>query len=438
MSEATRRVVISGMGVISPLGNSIEEVWEALCAGRSGVGPLTTVPAECFPTRIAAEARQFRGTVEDFGPLDKEQTKAIRKGLKVMCRECQMGVAAAQLALHHSGLAGRADPERTGICFGSDYMVTLPEEFTEGIRECLDPAGRFEPSRWPQYGLPKMSPLWLLKYLPNMPASHLAIYNDLRGPSNSITLREASAFAALGEARQTILRGNADVIIVGCTGTRLHPLKTIHATQQEELARGDGDPARASRPFDRHRAGMVLGEGAGAVVLEELQSARRRGAPIYAELLAGVSSSAVGARLVARRGLAMKNALRAVLNIAGIAPSQVGFVHAHGLSTRSCDIEEAQAIAEVFADRPHPVPVVAAKSYFGNLGAGSGIVECIASILALTRNRLFRTLNYETPDPDCPVAVVTEPDRPPGDCFVALSVTPQGQASAVLIRRCTE
>jgi len=438
MSEAVRRVVITGMGIISPLGNSLEEMWEALCAGRSGVGFLTAVPAECFPTRFAAEARQFRGTVEDFGPLDKEQVKAIRKGLKVMCRECQMGVAAAQLALHHAGLAGRADPERTGICFGSDYMITLPEEFTEGIRECLDQAGRFERWRWPQYGLPKMSPLWLLKYLPNMPASHLAIYNDLRGPSNSITLREASAFAALGEARQTIVRGNADVVVVGCTGTRLHPLKTIHATQQEELASGDGDPARASRPFDLHRNGMVLGEGAGAVVLEELQMARRRGATIYAELRAGVSSSAVGARLVARRGLAMKNALRAVLHVAGVGPEEVGFVHAHGLSTRSCDIEEAQAIAEVFATRRQPVPVAAAKSYFGNLGAGSGMVECIACVLALAHNRLFRTLNYETPDPECPVAVVTEPDRPTGNSFVALSVTPQGQASAALIRRWEE
>ncbi len=438
MSHAVRRVVITGMGIVSPLGNSLEEMWNALCAGRSGVGPLTAVPAECFPTRFAAEARQFRGGVEDFGPLDQEQAKAIRKGLKVMCRECQMGVAAAQLALHHAGLAGRTDPERTGICFGSDYMLTLPEEFTEGIRECLDAGGRFERSRWPQCGLPKMSPLWLLKYLPNMPASHLAIYNDLRGPSNSITLREASAFAALGEARQTIVRGNADVIIVGCTGTRLHPLKAIHATQQEELARGDGDPARASRPFDRHRTGMVLGEGAGAVVLEELQAARRRGATIYAELLGGVSSSAVGARLVARRGLAMKNALQALLHLTGFTPEAVGFVHAHGLSTRSCDIEEAQAIAGVFGARSKPVPVVAAKSYFGNLGAGSGMVECVACLLALTHDRLFRTLNYETPDPECPVAVVAESDRPAGDSFVALSVTPQGQASALLVRRWAE
>ena len=155
-----------------------------------------------------------------------------------------------------------------------------------------------------------MSPLWLLKYLPNMPASHLAIYNDFRGPNNSLTLREASANAALGEAYQIISR-RADLMIVGETGSRLHSMKMLHAVQQEEVFLGDGDPAAASRPFDRDRRGMVLGEGAGAVVIEELSAAQARGATIYGEVLGAATSSVAARRLVAQRDRAMANALQA-------------------------------------------------------------------------------------------------------------------------------
>ena len=424
------------MGVISPLGNTKEALWEALCGGRSGVGPQTAFPPETAPVPFAAPAGQFQGRIGDFGPLEKEQKKAIRKGLKVMCRECQMGVAAAQLALNDARIApGQVDPVRTGISFGTDYMLTVPEEFTEGIRQCLDEEGRFEFSRWGTEGIPKMSPLWLLKYLPNMPASHLAIYNDLRGPNNSLTLREAAANVAVGEAYQIILRGSADVMLVGATGTRLHPMKMAHVVQQEELASGHGDPARASRPFDRDRTGMVLGEGAGTIVLEELSTAEARDATIYGEVIGSASSSVAERRLVARRDRALVNVLTAVLSSAGFKPEEIGHLHAHGLSTRSSDLEEARAIGDIFSGRSHPLPVIAAKSYFGNLGAGSGMVELAASLMALRHGRLFRVLNYETPDPECPVAAVTDGGTPAGNNFLTLSVTPQGQASGVLIRR---
>jgi len=436
MGSARRRVVITGVGLISPLGSTKESLWEALSQGQSGVGPLTVLPPDTLPIPFAAEADQFDGKISDFGPLEKDRKKAIRKGLKVMCRECLMGVASAQLALADSGLdANRADPVRTGITFGADYMLTVPDEFTEGIRECLDPEGHFEFSRWAPEGLPKMSPLWLLKYLPNMPASHLAIYNDLRGPNNSLTLREAAANAAVGEAFQTILRGSADAMLAGATGTRLHPMKMVHALQQEELAGGNGDPARASRPFDRDRTGMVLGEGAGTIVLEELSAAEARGATILGEIVASATSSAVGRKMIAHRRQAMANVLRAVLQSADLKPEQLGHLHAHGLSTRSCDAEEAQAIDEVFGPRAEPLPVAAAKSNFGNLGAGGGMIELAASLLALKHDRLFPLLNYETPDPGCPMAAVARADTPPGESFINLNVTPQGQAAAVLVRR---
>jgi 3-oxoacyl-[acyl-carrier-protein] synthase II len=457
MTLAARRVVITGVGAICPLGSTKEALWEGLSHGRSGVGvvsewrgdcpdfrpsengtaPLDAAkPADPVPLRLGAAARQFTGDIDNFGPLDKETKKAIRKGLKVMCRECQMGVAVAQLALADAGWKpGTADPERIGISFGSDYMLSVPEEFSEGIVQCLDEKARFQFSRWGREGMAKMSPLWLLKYLPNMPASHLAIYNDFRGPNNSLTLREASANAALGEAYQIILRGSAELMLVGSTGTRLHPMKMLHAVSQEEVYQGNGDPAAVSRPFDRDRRGMVLGEGAGAIVLEELSSAQARGATIYGEVLAASTSSVAGRRLVAHRDRAMVNVLQSVLRAAGMNPNEVGHLHAHGLSTRTSDAEEARAIQEVFASRKAPLPVVAAKSHFGNLGAGSGMVELIASLLAVQHDHLFPILNYATPDPDYPIAAVRNGDARPGPSFINLNVTPQGQASAVLVRQ---
>jgi 3-oxoacyl-[acyl-carrier-protein] synthase II len=436
MNSTPRRVVITGMGIISPLGSTKEALWEGLSQGRSGVTPLTLGPVEGLVRKFGGEARQFTGEIDDFGPLEKEQKKSIRKGLKVMCRECQMGVAAAQWALADAGLKlGSVDPDRTGISFGADYMLSVPEEFTEGIVQCLDEHGQFHFSRWGGEGMAKMSPLWLLKYLPNMPASHLAIYNDFRGPNDSLTMREAAANAALGEAYHVILRGSAETMLVGATGTRLHSMKMIHAMQQEEVCEDGVDPATASRPFDRDRRGAVLGEGAGAIVLEELATAQARGATIYGEVLAAATSSVAGHRLVARRGEALRNVLQAVLQRAAASVDDVGHVHAHGLSTRTCDVEEAAAIQEVFAARSSPLPVIAAKSYFGNLGAGSGMVELIASLLSFQHDRLFPILNFATPDIECPVAVVRNGNTQPGASFVNLNVTPQGQAAAVLVRR---
>lgn len=434
MTSTPRRVVITGMGIISPLGSTKESLWEGLAQRRSGVARID-LPAT-MPVRIGGPSRQFTGDIDDFGPLDKEQKKSIRKGLKVMCRECQMGVAVSQCALADAGLKlGSVDPDRIGISFGADYMLSMPDEFSEGVLQCLDEHGRFQFSRWGKEGMPKMSPLWLLKYLPNMPASHLAIYNDYRGPNNSLTIREAAANAAIGEAQQIILRGNADIMLVGATGTRLHPMKTIHAVQQEEVLLGETDPATACRPFDLNRQGMVLGEGAGAIVIEELSSAKARGATIHGEVLSSATSAVAGPRLMANREQAMRNVLQAVLHSAGAGVNDIGHLHAHGLSTRTCDIDEARAIQSVFTGRATPLPVTAAKSYFGNLGAGSGMIELIASLLAVRNDSLFPTLNYTTPDPECALAVVRDGDARPGASFINLNVTPQGQASAVLVRR---
>ncbi len=433
MIGTSRGVVVTGLGLISPLGNTLEALWNAFVEGGSGVRPIASFATTFLPTSFAAEARDFTGAIEDFGPLDGEKKKAIRKGLRVMCRECQMGVAAAQRALSDANLNSGFDPERTGVLFGSDYMMTMPEDFTDGVRRCIGADGKFDFARWAEEGMPKLTPLWLLKYLPNMPASHVAIYNDMRGPNNSLTLREASSNLAVGEAFRTIQRGHADVMVAGATGTRVHPMKMVHVVSQEEVAGNGSDPTRASRPFDLRRSGMVLGEGAGALVLELREHAEARSARIHAEVLGSGSSSVADRQGIAQRDKALVNAMRSALRDAGLAPSDIGHVHAHGLSTRTSDIDEARAFEAVFGARIPPV--VAAKSYFGNLGAGSGVVELIASLAALERGRLFPVRNFETPDPECPLPVVTDTTTPAGDVAMNVNVTPQGQAAVVIVRK---
>jgi 3-oxoacyl-[acyl-carrier-protein] synthase II len=431
----SRRVVITGLGVVSPLGNSPDKLWAALAAGCSGVAELQSLPGAALPTRFGAEARDFTGSIDDFGPLDKGMSRNIKKNLKVMCREMQFGIAVAQLALTNCGLNLSAENlDRIGCVYGSDYMLTLPQEFTTGVRACLDPGGRFDFRNWADKGLPAVEPLWLLKYLPNLPAAHIAIFNDLRGPNNSLTMREASSNLAVAEATMTILRGHATAMLAGATGTKVHPTRSIHVVTQEEIASAGENPAALSRPFDRDRCGAVIGEGAAAVLLEELEHARGRGAQILGEVV-GFASSAVSEKQgPGYRRQAFANVYSQALASARVSPDDIGHVHAHGLGTRQGDADEAQAIAQLFAGRRSPVPVVAAKSHFGNLGAGSGMVELVSSVLALRHGRLFRTLNYETPDSECPVHVVTDTDTPAGNCFISANISPQGQASAVTIR----
>jgi 3-oxoacyl-[acyl-carrier-protein] synthase II len=434
----SRRVVVTGLGLVSPLGNSPEKLWRALSMGQSGIGPLRSIPALAQTARFGAEAREFTGAIEDFGPLEKVMGRNIKKSLKVMCREIQMGVAVAQLAITHSGLPlGDVNRDRVGVLYGSDYMMTLPQDFADAIRSCLNEQGDFDFTEWGDKFKSAIDPLWLLKYLPNLPAAHIAIFNDLHGPNNSLTVREASSNIAVSEAYQTISRGHADAMIAGATGTRIHVSRTVHTVTQEEVAEEGCDPAAISRPFDLNRTGQVIGEGAGAIMLEELEYAKVRGAKILGEVIGFGSSSVTDGYGIGRLDQSVRNVLTQSLRTSGLTLAQVGHINAHGLGTHKSDAAEAQGIRDVFVSRPD-IPVTAAKSYFGNLGAGGGLVELIASILSLHHDCLFRTLNYETRDPRCPLNIVTATDASPGDNFINLNITPQGQSSAVVVAKFCE
>ena len=420
-TSPTREVVITGLGVISPIGIGKTAFWNSLYAGRSGVRPVSAFDTSGTPVRLGAE-------VVEFDP--KEYVKQ-RKSLKVMARDIHFAVAAAEMAYQDSCLSGSTvDPERFGVVFGADMIQCQPEDVADAYRHCMV-EGRFDFRRWGQGALPEVFPLWMLKYLPNMPACHIAIAYDARGPNNTHSLCEVSSLLAVAEAARAIERGQADVMLVGGTGSRIHPTTWVRNALAEVSTRDD-DPAAVSRPFDAHRDGFVNGEGAAVFVLESIQHAQARGARVLARVIG--QASAFEAPRAGRpvEGTAIRAVLSGALRSSGLKPGEIGHVNAHGLSTVADDRAEARAIRAVLGD----VPVTAPKSLFGNLGAGSGAVEMAASLLAFEHDLVPSTLNYEYPDPECPVNVIH--GKPlAGATATALLVNraPMGQSAALVIAR---
>ena len=424
-SEDQRRIVVTGVGVVSACGKTPSSFWKTLTQ-PSGDSRNSTENS-CVLPGIA----DFRGSIDDFGDVPAASRKLIQKSLKLMNRETQLGVAVGQQALLESGILQIYDPERIGVCFGAENISVMPEDFAAGVQACSNSEGQFDVDRWGADGIGEVAPLWLLKCLPNMPACHLAILNDLRGPSNTITQRDVAFNMAIAEACRTIKDDCADAMVVGATGTTLTTFNLMHARLDEEIA--DGIDDKVCRPFDRRRQGSTPGEGAGAVVLEELNSAIQRGARIYGEILGAASASNVGHDGVMACKKSLASAIRQALRRANLDPESVGHIHAHGLGTIKSDRAEAQAIAQVFGETASRIPVVAAKSHFANAGAGAGALELIASLLALENGCLFPVLNYSEPDPECPVHPVIAYNEAAGSSFLNLNLVSRGLASCVAV-----
>lgn len=422
----SHRVVITGVGVVSPIGIGNEPFWQSLISGRSGIGYLRAFSGENLPCKFAAEIRDF----------DPHKNIRHKKYIKTMSRDIQLGVSAATLAVEDAGIRpGVVDPERFGVGFGAGRMSSMPQELAEAAKQCADPDDGFLMTRWGEDSMGQICPLWLLRQLPNMPACHVSIEHDARGPNNTITSRESSALLALSESVQTIERGVADCMIVGACSSNIHPVDIAKLNLYEALSRRDDDPERVFRPFDYDRDGTVVGEGAAAFIVESYTHAVRRGAPIYAEIL-GFGAGCDGRGLAnGAGGTGLVRAIQSALRHAKIEPSEIGHINAHGKSTQRDDLVESRAYHRALGPAAEQIPVTALKSYFGNFDAGSGAVELAGSLLALRHGELPMTLNYEVPDPRCLLNVVhQEPIKLRSLAALSVNRTMAGQSAAVIVR----
>ena len=418
--QNTPDVVITGVGVISPIGIGTDAFWHALLEGKSGVRPIDLFDANGLTVR-------FGGQVPSFDP---KLYVRPRKSLKVMSRDIQFGFAAADLAIADAGISNdKLDPERFGVVFGNEMIYADLDDLETTYRRAKTSAGTFSYEHWAEAIHEELQPLWLLKHLPNMTASHIAIAQDARGPNNTIVLGDVSSLLAVSEAASVIQRGWADVMLAGGTGSRLHPTALV-ARGNAVLSKRNDDFGAACRPFDLHRDGLVNGEGAAVLVLESREHARKRGGHIRSRILATAACCEPRKQENLPTGRGVEMALRNVLRQSGLNSETLGHINAHGLSTEPMDRAEAQAIAAVVGD----TPVTAPKGNFGHAGAGSGLLELAASVLAVESGSIPQTRNYETPDPACPVQVIhDEPMTGRPRTAISLNFSTMGQASVVAI-----
>jgi len=384
------RVVITGMGMISPLGHSVEESWANLLAGVSGVGPITQFDASEFATQIAGE-------VKNFVPRDHMDFKEARR----MSRASQLTVAAARMAIADARLPEQSpDPDRTAVLIGTAVG---------GIERAIEEVDAYRARGWRA-----VSPFAMTMFLANMPSHHVSLMTGATGPISTIVAACATGTQTIGEAAEVIRRGAADTVFAGGVEGLIHYAAIAGFGAMRALSTHYNDtPERASRPFDKDRDGFILAEGAGVVVLERLDKALARGARIHGEVLGHASSS--DAFHVAAPDPEAKGAIRAMqwaLNDAGLTPADVGYINAHGTSTPVNDATETLAIKQLFGERAYEVPVSSTKSSMGHAMGGAGTIESIFTTLALARGLLPPTWNYETPDPECDLDYVPNAPRP--------------------------
>ncbi|MGD9648019.1 MAG: beta-ketoacyl synthase [Pirellulales bacterium] len=406
-----RRVVITGVGCVTPLGATVEETWRRVLAGESGVGPTTLFDATEFPTRISAEVRDW----------DVSQVGEDPERWKYQGRHTRFAVGAAKSAYADSGLGdSRLDPTRFGVYLGSGEgqqdFITFGQMMVGAL------AGpQLDAARFTQIGLEVLHPLIEMEQEPNMPASHLAALFDAEGPNANCLTACAASSQAIGEATEMIRRGDVDLMLSGGCHSMIHPFGVTGFNLLGALSTSNDEPTKASRPFDRCRDGFVLGEGAGMVILEELEHAKKRGARIYGEL-AGYGSTADAYRITDTHpeGRGAAKCLELCLAEAGLNADDVHYINAHGTSTAVNDKVETVAIKRVLGEQAYQAPVSSTKSMMGHLIAAAGATELILCLLAIRDNVLPPTINYENPDPECDLDYIANEARP-ARCDHALS-----------------
>ena len=425
-----RRVVVTGLGIVSPIGIGKEAFWSACREGSSGVGPIQSFDPSGHPVKIAAEVKEF--DVLPYLPASQ------RKSIKIMSRAMQFAVGAASLAVTDSGLdLQKENPESLGVVMGTGIVPVDLSELAAAIKDACDDEGRLQINKLGQTGRSALFPLWILRQLPNMVAAHISLALNAQGPNNTITTACAAGTQAIGEGFRLIGRGDADIVLAGGADSRQDPLLLLAYSALGALSRADRPPAEVSRPFDGRRDGFVLGEGAGVLVLEEYERAKARGAQIYSEVL-GYGSS-FDAYAVTKPDPEARGAARALewaLKEARLDCQDVDYINAHGTSTRLNDLMETTAVKRVFGEKARKLPLSSIKSMIGHLIGAAGAVEAAALALTLQEGVLPPTINQTTPDPECDLDYVPNSAR---DYSVSSGMSTSfgfgGQNAALVMRR---
>jgi len=398
-----RRTIISGLGPVSALGMGAQAHWEAAAAGASKLAPIEAFDPSGFACQVAGEVKDFK--IRDYVP------KTYRKATKVMARDIELAVAAADLAARDAGLTTKGtdpdaepsyDPRRVGAHIGAGLIAADLDELTGALATSVDEQGGFDIHQWGSEGMNKLTPLWLLKYLPNMLACHVTIIHDTQGPSNTITCAEASSGLSIGESLRVIERGQADLCFCGGAESKLNPMAYLRQQLADRLTTtGNDDPAGAVRPFDAGASGSAIGEGGGIVVLEALETYEQRQGDkqAYAEIIGFAASQSVNRatrnRLPEPDGRGIALAIKRALAEAGVEPGQIDLAIGYGLGQPETDSAEAAALRTVFGDS---VPaVLGTKALMGNCGAGAGSIDLALGAMALHHQQAPPIINRDTP-----------------------------------------
>ncbi|TWT85245.1 3-oxoacyl-[acyl-carrier-protein] synthase 2 [Posidoniimonas polymericola] len=405
------RVVITGVGCVTPLGTTVPELWENLLAGKSSVRNTTLFDASKFPTNIASEVRDW-----SIAAVGEDPAVWEKRG-----RHTRFAIGAAKQAMEDSGAAGTVEPTRMGVYLGAGEgqqdFAAFSAMMTAAIKQ-----GDFNLTSFVQEGLKLLDPVEELEQEPNMPAAYVAAQFDAQGPNFNCLTACAASSQAIGEATEIIRRGEADVMISGGAHSMIHPFGVTGFNLLTALSERNDEPHRASRPFDRNRDGFVLGEGAAMLVLEEYEHAKARGAQIYGELIGyGATADAFRITDTHPEGRGATSCIKMALKDAGLGTGDIDYVNAHGTSTTVNDKVETLSLKQALGeDDARATPVSSTKSMMGHLIAAAGATELIISLMAIKDNKLPATINYETPDPNCDLDYIPNEARDQ-KCNVVLS-----------------
>jgi len=432
------RVAITGLGVVSPAGAGMGALWDGLLAGRSFTRKITAFDASAFPTDLG-------GCVEGFSARDYVP-RNYRKSVKIMARDIELAVGAADLAFGDAGIVTAAagegakptiEPGRLGCNIGAGLICTDLDEIGVALATSIDENGKFSFSKWGQGGMGNLTPLWLLKYLPNMLACHVTIIHGAKGPSNTITCGDASAHLAIGEATRIVARGAADAAVAGGAESKLNPMGLLRQSLLQRLCTTwQGDASEACRPFDAQHTGTVVGEGGGLLIVEAMDCAKARGARMYAEVVGFASACDPGGIEVLKPNAGgLGQAVRAAMKDAAIGPEQVGLIVAHGTGVAGEDICETAEWRSVLGDLAERIPAVAVSGSVGSLFAGAGGMELAVAAKAMHSQTIPATVNFTSAAPDCGLNLRSEARSGDFEYAVSAAFSVGGQSGACVLRR---